>query len=127
MLTKKQNHLQIKIPLTGLLAIGSVLLIACDQKGAQSYTVPKEESLVSSSTQSDEPKMQVLPGMQSFADSASGITYQTPESWTEFPPSSIRKANFKIDNASTEIAPPTTKFKLFSFAFFATSRIEFVI
>ena len=78
MLTTKQNNLQIKIQLAGLLAIGSVLIIACDQQGAQSYTVPKEESLVSSSTQSDEPKMQVLPGMQSFADSASGITYQTP-------------------------------------------------
>ena len=100
MLTTKQNNLQIKIPLAGLLAIGSVLIIACDQQGIQSYTVPKEESLVSLSTQSDEPKMQVLPGMQSFADSASGITYQTPKSWTEFPPSSIRKANFKIDNAS---------------------------
>jgi hypothetical protein len=44
--------------------------------------------------------MQVLPGMQSFADSASGICYQTPDSWTESPPSSIRKANFTIDNAS---------------------------
>ena len=96
----KHNDLYIKITLAGLLTIGSLILTACEQQGAQSYTIPKEKSLATSAPQTNEPEMQVLPGMQSFADSASGITYQTPESWTEHPPSSIRKANFKINNAS---------------------------
>ena len=95
-----QNTLLTNITLVGLLVIGLLLLTACEQQVAESYTIPKEKSAVTTTTQSDKPAMQVLPGMQSFADSASGISYQTPDSWTEFPPSSIRKANFTIDNAS---------------------------
>lgn len=95
-----QNTLLTNIALVGLLVIGLLLLTACEQQVAESYTIPKEKSAVTTTTQSDKPAMQVLPGMQSFADSASGISYQTPDSWTEFPPSSIRKANFTIDNAS---------------------------
>lgn len=100
MFSEKQPYILTNISLIGLLVIGLVLLSACEQKAAESYTIPKEKSTVATTSQSEEPKMQVLPGMQSFADSASGISYQTPDSWTEFPPSSIRKANFKIDNAS---------------------------
>ena len=95
----EHNDLCLKFSLAGLLTIGSLIFTACEQQGAQSYTIPKEKSLAISAPQTNEPEMQVLPGMQSFADSASGITYQTPESWTEHPPSSIRKANFKINNA----------------------------
>ena len=98
--SNKHNDLYIKITLAGVLSIGILILTACEQQGAQSYTIPKEKSLAKSAPQINEPEMQVLPGMQSFTDSASGITYQTPEGWTEFPPSSIRKANFNIDNAS---------------------------
>ena len=100
MLSSKQQNIQNNIFLLGLLTFGTVFLAACEQQGPQSYTIPKEKSLVTNAPQTDEPKMQVLPGMQSFADSASDITYQTPENWTEFAPSTIRKANFKIDNAS---------------------------
>lgn len=100
MFSEKQPYILTNILLIGLLVIGLVLLSACEQQAAESYTIPKEKSTVATTSQSEEPKMQVLPGMQSFADSASGISYQTPDSWTEFPPSSIRKANFKIDNAS---------------------------
>lgn len=100
MFSEKQPYILTNISLIGLLVIGLVLLSACEQQAAESYTIPKERSTVAKTSQSEEPKMQVLPGMQSFADSASGISYQTPDSWTEFPPSSIRKANFKIDNAS---------------------------
>ena len=96
----KHNDLCLKFSLAGLLTIGLLILTACEQQSAQSYTIPKDKSLATSAPQTNEAKMQVLPGMQSFADSASGITYQTPESWTEHPPSSIRKANFKINNAS---------------------------
>lgn len=95
-----QNTLLTNIALVVHLVIGLLLLTACEQQVAESYTIPKEKSAVTTTTQSDKPAMQVLPGMQSFADSASGISYQTPDSWTEFPPSSIRKANFTIDNAS---------------------------
>ena len=100
MFSEKQPYILTNISLIGLLVIGLVLLSACEQQAAESYTIPKEKSTIATTSQSEEPKMQVLPGMQSFADSASGISYQTPDSWTEFPPSSIRKANFKIDNAS---------------------------
>ena len=100
MFSEKQPYILTNISLIGLLVIGLVLLSACEQQAAESYTIPKEKSTVATTSQSEELKMQVLPGMQSFADSASGISYQTPDSWTEFPPSSIRKANFKIDNAS---------------------------
>ena len=100
MFSEKQPYILTNISLIGLLVIGLVLLSACEQQAAESYTIPKEKSTVATTSQSEEPKMQVLPGMQSFADLASGISYQTPDSWTEFPPSSIRKANFKIDNAS---------------------------
>ena len=96
----KHNDMWLKCSLAGLLAIGLLILTACEQQSAQSYTIPKEKSLATSAPQTNETEMQVLPGMQSFADSASGITYQTPESWNEYPPSSIRKANFKINNAS---------------------------
>ena len=100
MLSDKHNDLCLKSSLAGLLTIGLLLLAACEQQGAQSYTIPKEKILAKSAPQTNEPEMRVLPGMQSFTDSASDITYQTPESWTEYPPSSIRKANFKINNAS---------------------------
>ena len=100
MLSSKQQNIQNDIFLLGLLTFGTVFITACEQQGLQSYTIPKEKSTVTTAPQTDEPKMQVLPGMQSFADSASDITYQTPENWTEFAPSSIRKANFKINNAS---------------------------
>ena len=98
--SEKHNDMWLEFSLAGLLTIGLLMLTACEQQGAQSYTIPKDKSLATSAPQTNEPEMQVLPGMQSFADSASGITYQTPESWTEHPPSSIRKANFKINNAS---------------------------
>ena len=98
--TYKQYDLQTKSTLVGLLTVTVVLITACEQQGVQSYTIPKEKDFVSTASQLERPEMQALPGMQSFADSASEITYQTPESWTELPPSSIRKANFKISNAS---------------------------
>ena len=96
----KHNDMWLRFSLAGLLTIGLLIFPACEQQGVQSYTIPKEKSLASSAPQTKEPEMQVLPGMQSFADSALGVTYQTPESWTEYPPSSIRKANFKINNTS---------------------------
>ena len=96
----KHNDMWLKFSLAGLLTIGLLILTACEQQGVQSYAIPKVKSLATSAHQTNELEMQVLPGMQSFTDSASGITYQTPESWTEHPPSSIRKANFKINNTS---------------------------
>jgi hypothetical protein len=98
--TKRKCHTFRSISIAGLIATGLLSLTACEKQVTQSYTIPKEKALAPSAPQSSESNMQVLPGMQSFAESASGITYQTPSTWTEFPPTSIRKANFKIDNAS---------------------------
>lgn len=89
-----------RILIAGLLAIVLLNLTACDKQVAESYTIPKEKAIVAMAPPSNNSNMQVLPGMETFAESASGITYETPEAWTEFPPSSIRKANFKIDNTS---------------------------
>ena len=89
-----------KVWIAGILALVLLGLTACEKQVAKSYTIPKEKVLVSSAPQAKESKMQVLPGMQSFAESAEGITYKTPSTWTEFPPTSIRKANFKIDTTS---------------------------
>ena len=100
MQSDKHSDFCFKFSLGVILTIGLLVLTGCEKQGAQSYTIPKEKSLATTAPQTNKPEMQVLPGMQSFADSASGITYQTPESWTELPATSIRKANFKIKNAS---------------------------
>lgn len=50
--------------------------------------------------------MNVLPGMQQAANSAGGLSYTSPEAWTEMPASGIRKATFRVedDNGKAELA-----------------------
>ena len=54
----------------------------------------------------DSSKMQVLPGMAEAAQAAPEFTYTVPEGWEEFPPQSVRKANFRVggESGSAEIA-----------------------
>ena len=40
--------------------------------------------------------MQVLPGMAKAAQAAPEFSYTVPEGWEEFPPQSVRKANFRV-------------------------------
>ena len=99
-------------------------LIASNKPKARSYTIAKEQSPVArtlpgaaspKSAQASSPStststMQALPGMADFASSASGINYPVPEGWLEFAPSSIRKANFKISNATGNAEVSVTVF-----------------
>ncbi len=99
-------------------------LIASNKPKASSYTIAKEQSPVArtlpgaaspkgaqaSSPSTSTSTMQALPGMADFASSASGINYPVPEGWLEFAPSSIRKANFKISNATGNAEVSVTVF-----------------
>ena len=69
---------------------------ACDQQQPSAYKIPKETKEPMAMTKQE--PMQTLPGMEDFNAQASNISYQVPEEWNEFPPSSVRKANFKIDD-----------------------------
>lgn len=90
---------------TGLLAaLLSFGLCACKDASVHSYTIPKSSAPNEESADAPASKpqvkgeMQALPGMAAFAQSASDISYTKPKTWTEIAPTSIRKANFVIDN-----------------------------
>jgi len=95
-------------------ALGALLfLTACDKPEPVTYTIPKEERTAVVLNQAPQPqaeadssKMQVLPGMAEAAQAAPEFTYSVPEGWEEFPPQSVRKANFRVsdESGSAEIA-----------------------
>ena len=97
-----------------LLATVALGLTACDPVEPTSYTIPKEERSVAipgqeappAPAQSGPAKMEPLPGMAEAAEAAPDFTYTVPEGWEEFPPESVRKANFRVsdENGSVEIA-----------------------
>jgi hypothetical protein len=79
------------------------------------YKILKEERTATVLNQSpqqapspavDSSRMEVLPGMAEAAERAPGLDYNVPEAWEEFPPQSIRKANFRVsdESGSAEIA-----------------------
>lgn len=88
-------------------------LSACDQAQPVTYTIPKEERAAATSGQpteaataspavptADAAKMPVLPGMAEAAQAAPELSYTVPEGWEEFPPRSVRKANFRMSDSS---------------------------
>lgn len=90
-----------------------LFLSACDKPEPVTYTVPKEERSATVLNQAPHPqpevdtsKMQPLPGMAEAAEAAPELTYTVPEGWDEFPPQSVRKANFRVsdESGSAEIA-----------------------
>ncbi|MFP4157825.1 MAG: hypothetical protein ACLFU4_09440 [Opitutales bacterium] len=98
--------------------IGLFALSACDRPEPTTYTVPKEERsatadppVAAAPTAEAAPSsgMQVLPGMAEAAAAAPELRYEVPTEWEEFPPQSIRKANFRVEDASgrAEIAVTT--------------------
>jgi len=99
-----------------ILALTGLAFVGCDRPEPTTYTIPKEDRSVevpSPITPQPDPSkssnMQVLPGMAEAAAEAPEFTYIVPESWEEFPPQSIRKANFRVSNAtgSAEITVTT--------------------
>ena len=88
-------------------------LTACDQAQPVTYTIPKEERAAPTpgrateaatagptASAADSSKMQVLPGMEEAAQAAPELSYTVPEGWEEFPPRSVRKANFRVSDSS---------------------------
>jgi len=87
----------------------SLFVVACDQPEPTTYTIPKEERgapLPAQMPATDPQKMEILPGMSEAAEEAPELSYTVPEGWEEFPPQSIRKANFRVsdESGSAEIA-----------------------
>ncbi|MGB0409046.1 MAG: hypothetical protein ACPG3X_06350 [Opitutales bacterium] len=82
-----------------------LLITACDKAEPVTYTIPKEERVVSMpgppapEPSSGKSKMQVLPGMAEAAEAAADFSYTVPDDWEEYPPQSIRKANFRVSDA----------------------------
>lgn len=93
-----------------------LLLTGCEKAEPVTYTIPKEERSVATPGAAQQPppaakpsagaNMQVLPGMQEAAQAAPELDYTVPEGWEEFPPQSVRKANFRVSdaNGSAELA-----------------------
>jgi len=107
-MTQRLQHRPLpRLPII-LAGIAALCFSGCDQAQPVTYKIPKEERVVTmptmpgaSAPQAGAPaKMGVLPGMQQAADEAGKIGYTAPEGWDEFPPSSIRKANFKVTDES---------------------------
>jgi hypothetical protein len=107
MFLKSMTSVHNKRSLLLILLLNCAFQTACDQQKPQTYKIPKElnkanVTVIASDkdNQNQSPSaMQVLPGMVDFANQASEITYTVPATWTEYAPSSIRKANFKIKDA----------------------------
>ncbi|MFU8848195.1 MAG: hypothetical protein ACNA77_05700 [Opitutales bacterium] len=92
-------------------ALAALLLITgCEKAEPVTYTIPKEKRsagtmpantpAAQAAPVADSSKMQVLPGMQEAVQAAPELTYTVPEGWEEFPPQSVRKANFRVSDAS---------------------------
>jgi hypothetical protein len=92
------------IPIAAL----ALLFTGCDKAEPVTYQIPKEErnadmpqqSEVTAPAQPAPGKMQVMPGMAEAAQAAPDLSYAVPEAWEEFPAQSIRKANFRVKDAS---------------------------
>jgi len=93
------------------------LLAGCEKPEPTTYTIPKE--VRGSGTMSGEAaptpapapqRMEVLPGMKEAAQAAPELTYTVPEGWEEFPPQSVRKANFRVSDASGQAEIAVTVF-----------------
>lgn len=99
--------------LAGLISLG---LSACKDSSVRSYTIPKsldtdsESTILAAPSPAINSEMQALPGMEAYAQSASDIAYIKPETWTEIAPTSIRKANFIINNNTGEAEISVTVF-----------------
>lgn len=93
------------------------LLSGCDKPEPTTYTIPKEDRSAVVPGQDppvappeDSSKMQVLPGMEEAAQEAPELTYTVPEAWEEFPPQSVRKANFRVSDANGNAEVAVTVF-----------------
>ena len=86
----------------GLSFVALLALTACDQAAVKSYTIPKEQPVVTSEPAEPNP-MRPLPGMAEQAAAAGELQYTVPSGWRELPASGIRKATLQIEDAELSV------------------------
>jgi hypothetical protein len=86
----------------GLSFVALLALSACDQAAVKSYTIPKEQPVVTSEPAEPNP-MRPLPGMAEQAAAAGELQYTVPAGWRELPASGIRKATLQIEDAELSV------------------------
>ena len=82
--------------------VALLALTACDQAAVKSYTIPKEQSVVTSEPTGPDP-MRPLPGMAEQAAAAGNLQYTVPAGWRELPVSGIRKATLQVEDAELSV------------------------
>ena len=88
--------------LLGLSFVALLALTACDQAAVKSYTIPKEQPVVTSEPAEPNP-MRPLPGMAEQAAAAGELQYTVPSGWRQLPASGIRKATLQIEDAELSV------------------------
>ena len=88
--------------LLGLSFVALLALTACDQAAVKSYTIPKEQPVVTSEPAEPNP-MRPLPGMAEQAAAAGALQYTVPSGWRQLPASGIRKATLQIEDAELSV------------------------
>lgn len=88
--------------LLGLSFVALLALTACDQAAVKSYTIPKEQPVVTSEAAEPNP-MRPLPGMAEQAAAAGELQYTVPSGWRQLPASGIRKATLQIEDAELSV------------------------
>jgi hypothetical protein len=88
--------------LLGLSFVALLALTACDQAAVKSYTIPKEQPVVTSEPAEPNP-MRPLPGMAEQAAAAGELEYTVPAGWRQLPATGIRKATLQVDDAELSV------------------------
>jgi hypothetical protein len=88
--------------LLGLSFVALLALTACDQAAVKSYTIPKEQPVVTSEPAEPNP-MRPLPGMAEQAAAAGELEYTVPAGWRQLPASGIRKATLQVEDAELSV------------------------
>lgn len=86
----------------GLSFVALLALTACDQAAVKSYTIPKEQPVVTSEPAEPNP-MRPLPGMAEQAAAAGELEYTVPAGWRQLPASGIRKATLQVEDAELSV------------------------
>lgn len=87
----------------GLSLVALLALTACDQAAVKSYTIPKEQPVVTSEPEVEPNPMRPLPGMAEQAAAAGELQYTVPAGWRQLPASGIRKATLQVDDAELSV------------------------
>ncbi len=95
---------------SGVFIFMLIITLGCNEPVVETYTIAKEASNEKLIPELQSQKMQTLPGMEAYTESAPSLQYETPLGWNELTPTSIRKANFSIKNNLGEAEISVTVF-----------------